>query len=252
MIVLCYGMTKSGSTLAFELCKAILARNGYEQRPLPEGAVKGGRRINFISKASVIDLRRLLKEASETEKIAVKIHAPIERKEVLFLEKCVGQGSMKVHINHRDPREVCLSLIDAGVKARERERPAFSEVYSLADAAKVVNRRLAGCRRWGSIRGALHLHYNDVAFNTRCAVRQIADDFGFDLPNDAEYDAIIDHVFNKAFTQKNKAVIDRHKELTPDQNEFLKKEIPDLQAFIARVCIERDYRWFREAPDRSR
>jgi hypothetical protein len=252
MIVLCYGMPKSGSTLAFELCKAILAQNGYDQRPLPQESVKGGRRINFIGSASIKTLRRLVNEVSEAERIAVKIHASIETNEALFLEKCISQGSAKVHVNHRDPREVCLSLVDAGVKARERDRQAFSEVHSLTDAAKIVNRRLAACRRWGAIRGALHLHYNDVAFNTRNAVDQIAGDFGFDLPNADQYNEIIDHVFNKAFTQRNKAVIDRHKELSPDQSEFLQKEIPDLEAFITRVCIKRDNSWFQEAPGEER
>jgi hypothetical protein len=251
MIVLCYGMTRSGSTLAFELCKAVLAQRGYEQRPLPEGAVEGGRRINFINKVSIRDLRRLLKEVSATERIAVKIHVSIGLEQVRFLETCVRQGSARVHVNYRDPREVCLSLIDAGVRARERGRQAFSEVYSLTDAAKIVNRRLAACRRWGSIRGALHLYYNDVAFNTRYAIDQICNDFNFALPDDKEYNAIVDHVFNKAFTQKSKAVIDRHKELTLSQNEFLNKEIPELQAFITRVCAKRDYGWFQESPDLS-
>jgi len=248
MIVLSYGMTKSGSTLAFELCKSILQQKGFEQRRLPDNVVAPGHHINFINDVSIPVLGRALEEVSSTEIIAIKTHAAVQQAAIPFIETAISQGQMKVQVNLRDPREICLSLVDAGAKAREKNRAAFSEIQSLEDAAKVASQQLVSCRRWGSIAGALHLFYNEVAFDTPLAVRQICTDFGFQTFNDEELKIVLDRVFNDAFTQRNKAVKDRYKDdLTIRQNEFLLRELRGGQGFIRRVCEQRDFSWFRQS-----
>lgn len=250
MIVISYGMTKSGSTLAFELCKAILEQRGFQQRRLPDGVVTAGHHINFQNEMSVTGLNAALKEVSAKEFIAIKVHCSLRPSEIQFIESAIADGAMKVHVNLRDPREICLSLVDAGAHARQKNHKAFSEIISLEDAAKVTSRQLKACRRWGSIDGALHLFYNDVAFESAVAVRQICADFGFPMLNDEELKIVLNRVISEAFTQRNKAVKDRYKdELTPRQNEFLLEEMKGGQAFIRRVCEQRDFSWFKQARD---
>jgi hypothetical protein len=247
MIVLSYGMTKSGSTLAFELCKSVLQHKGFEQRRLPDGVVAPWHHINFLTDLSVGSLQRVMAEVSPREIITIKTHVAFSSDDARFFEERIRDGQMKVHVNYRDPREICLSLVDAGVHAREAEKPAFSEIHTLGDAARIVRRQLNVCRQWGSLQGALHLHYNDVAFDTRHAVDQICADFDLEKVADAEYNEIANRVFNEAFTQKNKAVKNRYKELNARQNEFLLKHIPGIGDFIQRVCVERDHGWFLTA-----
>ena len=250
MIVLSYGMTKSGSTLAFELCKSVLQQRGFEQRRLPDSVVVPGHHINFINELSIPALRRAMEEVSSTEVIAIKVHAPVDAAEIQFIETAISHGQMKVQVNLRDPREICLSLVDAGTNARKKSQLAFSEIKSLDEAAKVASRQLVVCRRWGSITGALHLFYNEVAFDTPLAVRQMCADFAFQMFNDEELKIVLDRVFNDAFTQRNKAVKDRYKDdLTLRQNEFLLEEFRGARAFIRRVCEQRDYSWFRQSRD---
>jgi hypothetical protein len=250
MIVLSYGMTKSGSTLAFELCKSVLQQRGFEQRRLPDSVVTPGHHINFVTEVSIPLLKRAMEEISSTEVIALKVHAAIDLEEFQFIETAISHGQMKVQVNLRDPREICLSLVDAGRQAREKKHLAFSEIKSLDDAAKVTSRQLVACRRWGSITGALHLFYNDAAFDSPSAVRQMCEDFAFQMFNDEELKIVFDRVFNEAFTQRNKAVKDRYKdELTVRQNEFLLEELKGGRAFIRRVCEQRDYSWFSQLRD---
>jgi hypothetical protein len=238
-------MTKSGSTLAFELCKSVLEQEGFEQRRLPDDVVTAGHHINFMDRVTPEDLRKVLEVVGPKEKIAIKTHAPIAKQDIAFVERQVAEGRMGVHVNYRDPREVCLSLVDAGAKAREKDKPAFSEIFTLGDAAKVVQRQLAFCRRWASIRGAFFLFYNDVAFDTRQTVDRLCVEFGFPKFSDDGYKAVAARVFEEAFTQKNKAVKDRYKDdLTVRQNEFLLQEIKGAPAFIRKLCDERDYGWF--------
>ena len=165
MIVLSYGMTKSGSTLAFELCKSVLQQRGYEQRRLPDGAVAPWHHINFMNTLTVENLQRALDEVSPKEIIAVKTHVAIGPDERAFIEKRIAEASIKVHVNYRDPREVCLSLVDAGVQAREKGRPAFAEIHTLADAARIVQ---AAARRVPAVgRGA----WGPASLLQRCRIR---------------------------------------------------------------------------------
>ena len=246
MLVLSFGMMKSGSTLAFELCKSVLAQRGFEQRRLPDEVVEEGHHINFVDRVSTERLERLLKEIASTEIIAVKTHVPFKPGESDFIEKKIAEGQMKVHVNVRDPREMCLSLIDAGTKARANEHKAFSEIATLEDAIKVVARQLANCARWGALKGAKFLHYNDVAFDTEKTVQDICEDFGFLSFSQDEMKLVIDRVTADAFTQKSKAVKDRYKDdLTLRQNDFILENLNGARSFIRRVCEQKDYGWFQ-------
>jgi hypothetical protein len=252
MIVLSFGMLKSGSTLAFELCKSILSHRHFEQRRLPDGVVAGGHTINFLEQVTVAALLRVLEEVAPSEIIALKTHSAIHPAEMQLVETAISEGRMRVHVNLRDPREMALSLVDAGARAREKRRQAFSEIVKLEDAVKVVERQLAVCRSWGCIRGATYLHYNDVAFDTPAAVRRMCEDLGLEMFDDDELQPVIDRVFNEVFTQRNKAVKDRYKDdLTVRQNEFLLDEIRGARAFIRRVCEQRDYGWFTQPRERD-
>jgi hypothetical protein len=252
MIVLSYGMLKSGSTLAFELCKSVLTQSKFVQRRLPDGVVTPGHHINFFEDTTVTTLSRTLDEVAPSEIIAIKTHSAIRPAEMQFVETAIAGGVMKVQVNLRDPREMCLSLVDAGARAREKKRQAFSEITNLETAAAIAERQLAVCRNWGSIRGATYLYYNEVAFETPVTVRQICDDLGLQMFDNDELEVVIDRVVTEAFTQRNKAVKDRHKdELTVRQNEYLLEEIKGAKSFIRRVCEQRDYGWFARPGNRD-
>jgi hypothetical protein len=252
MIVLSYGMLKSGSTLAFELCKSVLTQSKFVQRHLPDGVVAPGFHINFFDHISVPILSRALQDVAPSEIIAIKTHSAIGPADKQFIETAVAEGQMKVQVNLRDPREMCLSLLDAGASARQKKRQAFSEITALEQAARIVEGQLAVCRNWGSIPGATYLHYNEVAFETAAAVRQICNDLELEMFESAALQTVIDRVLNEAFTQRNKAVKDRYKDdLTVRQNETLLTEIRGAQPFIRRVCEQRDYGWFARPLNRE-
>jgi hypothetical protein len=252
MIVLSYGMLKSGSTLAFELCKSVLIEGKFVQRHLPDGVVAPNFHINFFDHISVPILSGALNEVAPSEVIAIKTHSNIGPAEKQFIEAAVAEGRIKVQVNLRDPREMCLSLVDAGASARQKKRQAFSEITTLEQAARIVEGQLGVCRNWGSIRDATYLHYNEVAFDTPAAVRQICKDLGLATFDSDTVQAAIDRVLNDAFTQRNKAVRDRYKDdLTVRQNETLLKEIRGAQSFIRRVCEQRDYGWFARTLNRD-
>ncbi len=56
MLVFCFGITRSGSTLAFEPIKGMLESIGHPQERLPDGPVNAQKRMNFIEP---VDERRI-------------------------------------------------------------------------------------------------------------------------------------------------------------------------------------------------
>jgi hypothetical protein len=246
MLVLSYGITKSGSTLAFELCKVVLEQSGFEQRRLPDAVTVPGRRINFLEFATIDNLERLMVEIGPEEIIAVKTHDSLRPTERQFLQEASVSNRVRIQVNYRDPREIALSLVDAGAKARAKGEKSFSEYFAVEDTVKDVSNQLKQCRLWGSLAGALRLFYNDVAFNTPDAIAHICDHLGISPLDESAVAEVVTRV-SKTFTQKNRAAKDRYKDLTIRQSEFLIEAIKGSRPFINRVCMRRDMSWFENA-----
>ena len=251
MILLCYGMTKSGSTLAFELVKAILERHGHVQRRLPDGVVRPLHTVNFANFQTPDDLAHLKAEVAPGETIAIKVHGPLAADTRAYLEAAINEGSYTLHVNYRDPREVCLSLLDASEKARARDPEAtrgFGIIKGWDEAAAFAQKQIQHCLAWASVPGALHLYYNDVAFATEPVLDRICAHLALPRLSAEENAALRQQVFDTAFTQRNKAVIDRwRQDLTEAQNAELLARIEGAAQFIERACEARDSEWLCRA-----
>lgn len=251
MILLCYGMTKSGSTLAFELVKAILEYHGHVQRRLPDGVVRPLHTVNFSNFQTPDDLTRLKAEVAAEEIIAIKVHGPLAPDTQAWLEAAIAEGSYRLHVNYRDPREVCLSLLDASEKARARDPDAtrgFGIIQGWEAAAAFAQKQVQHCLAWAAVPGALHLYYNDVAFATEAVLDRMCAHLMLPLLSTTENAELRQQVFETAFTQRNKAVADRWRsDLTSAQNADLLARIEGATCFIERACEARDTEWLRTA-----
>ena len=244
MILICYGITKSGSTLAFELAKGVLSAAGHEQTQLADGLVEPGRRINFINRITPERLNPLMEAVPGDKVIAVKTHAGFKRSMLPYLDQKVEEGKLKVHAAYRDPREICLSLVDAGERARAKGKQAFADVQTLDTASENVSKQLTSFLRWASVKNALRLNYNSTAFDMDNAVARMAEHLGVEV----DAPAVGAAVTGGAFTQKNKAVKDRYKDdLTVRQNEKLYEYFKN---FIDHACTEQDEAWFEKRRER--
>src|ERR1044072_2240512 len=133
MLILCYGITKSGSTLAFELIKGMLESAGHTQQRLSDAAVNPGHRVNYVQPLDRRRLNLLLAEIGERW-IAGKTHAGFNDPLFPSLEQRARADKLRIMASYRDPRDICLSLIDAAVKSRAQGKKEFSEVTDLESA----------------------------------------------------------------------------------------------------------------------
>lgn len=241
MLLLSFGIPKSGTTLGFELARGILREAGHDQR-MESPHLASHAKVNFATAIDRESVAALIAASGPDRIVAVKTHAGFDASLTPWLEAQIAVGDLAVQAIYRDPRETCLSLIDAGERARKRGRPAFSQIETMDDAIAVVATRLELLRRWGGLAGAQLLPYERIAFDMRRSIKAMRRHLGVR----ANWRAVRRYVQNEAFTQKNRAVRARWRsDLDPAENARL---LTHFGPFIRRVCERGDLAWFREAP----
>lgn len=251
MIVLCYGITKSGSTLAFELIKALLEARGFSQRHLARDLLRPGHPGNFAVSPEPMQLQRLSDSLAPGEIIAVKLHGDLPSSSVKALSAPAACAAFRVLVSYRDPREVCLSLMEAAERSRVRDPEATrgfgAAIKCFDEAIRFTAEQLAHCMQWASVPDALPLCYDDVAFGGNAVLVRMAAHLGLEPFSSDELAGIGKRIRETADTQRNKAMLGRHRELGVEREAQLLKAIPVATEFIERTCRQRDYVWLANA-----
>ncbi|MEL6209844.1 MAG: hypothetical protein AAFR44_06615 [Pseudomonadota bacterium] len=207
-LIFSYGMLKSGSTLAFHYTSALLDAAGPVQPDLPAEALGAPRRINYVDDVSPGQLGRLWLEAQRLgHPLVLKTH---QRPGPAVLP-LLRDGRASAHACWRDPRDMALSLMDHGARARARGQIPFSEIGTLDDALSSILGQIAAFDAWQDA-GALTLDYADIAFDAETTLDRLA-------AHHSVSRAPIDVAALKQdrFTQFNKGVPCRHRtEMSPE------------------------------------
>ena len=200
-------MPTSGSTLAYNLTVAVAESAGFDQSPLPSTSNSDpdeGTR-------DVLEEKLRAAEQSGRSLVIMKTHAAPTRS----LRDAVGSGRALVQTHARDPRDIALSMRDAGKKGAEWERTNSGQPIRCAeDALPRLRRNVKRHKNWANIPGALCLHYELTAFSTTEAVRQIS--AHMNLP---AMPLLVAFKAKSRFTQLNKGVSQLHKtEMGPEES----------------------------------
>lgn len=228
-IYISFGMAKSGSTLAFELTKAVLESAGLPQPRLSDEAVEARHGINFAETIRPVRLKAMVAEARALDTtIVVKTHHPPWDCSLRALDSGDFAGSAVC----RDPRDLVLSLLDAGRKARAGGGRGFRDIDGVEAALKMVRFHVRCFQKWAIHPAMTPLDYESVAFDSHGVAARIAEQIGIE----ADIDWAVAQAHGGRFTQFNKGASARHRsEMDPAQSAAIQEEFAD---FIARYCPE--------------
>lgn len=193
-----YGMTKSGSTLSFELARSALVLAGYSQPRLGLDAVENRKKINFcnhIDEARADAIRTQVAAIGHT--IAIKTHTRPDPEVVKMLQN----NEAFAHATFRDPREIALSMVDHGNKSRKKGLAHFTEFRTVYDAIEDIKHQTNSLLAWLSLPNVRPLYYNDVAFNMGATTAALINDLGIS----AKVEQVTKMASETRFTQRNKA-----------------------------------------------
>jgi hypothetical protein len=245
MLIISYGIPKSGSTLAYELLRGMLANAGFAQefarsaKPTAAPPPRGAKR-NFVARITREKVEELVEAIGADGRIAIKTHDDFDPALFGWLEDLQQRGDIQVIASYRDPRDICLSLLDAAERARSREDgpKAFSHVQDLEHAIEKVGRRLEEFRRWAALKGTLRINYEELAFDTDKVIDRLERTLGIVCNREQ----VMRYTFSEALTQKNKAKPRRHEEELDDaQKKTMRRE---FRNFLRNACEEDNQEWF--------
>ncbi len=213
-------MTKSASTLAYRLVWLTLQNAGFTQPRVPPPVVDAMHSVNFVQELDSADIETLWEIAkSQGYPLVVKTHAaPSAAVIAAFASgRAIGSASF------RDPRDMALSMLDHGAKARRKDHWAFSEYRTVDDTLDRIREQCKSLEKWLEL-SVLPLKYDDIAFNGHATVQKFMDQLGIDGdPAD-----ILRQVEDRKYIQFNKGVQDRFKTemLVSDSNRLSKEFAP--------------------------
>ena len=140
-----YGMTRSGSTLAFETEKAILEKYGMPQEKI---IIKGLENWieNYLPEKYLSDINSLKKinEKTGTNFVVFKTHGAANEKLLNFIRKF----KIPVTISVRDPKDIAISLLEISKKNRSINETGFIDIISFKDSIKNIEEDLWRLETW--------------------------------------------------------------------------------------------------------
>jgi len=192
--------------------------------------VVSGRRINLVNRWDDDVLQALARE-SEGRRIAVRTHATPGEVSPNLVADLSGGGKLKIQATYRDPRDVVLSLIDAGKDARENGRAAFAQIDGIDAAIHHLHRSVNIFIAWSNLRATL-FRYDDLAFNMSNTVRRMARDLGV-----ATIPDFVRGYLAAAFTERNKGIPNRYlAEMSPSDCAKIEAEFSDFFDLIKQTA----------------
>jgi len=198
-----YGMTKTGSTLAFQLTRSALDLCGFPQDGVQSDVAKADKNRNFVNHVSDKQMESLKQEARERGyPIVLKTHTRPDA----CIAKALKSGEAIAHACYRDPRDMALSMLDHAENARRKGRKPFSELHTLAQAFTNIRSQHDTLTAWLRLPSVMPLYFEDIAFNTVDTARRILAQLGLKL----DPEMLAEVVHTQRFTQKNKALRQRY------------------------------------------
>ena len=143
--------------------------------------------------------------------------------------RLIQNGQAIAHACYRDPRDMALSMLDHGKRARATGKPAFAEIETLEDAKSGIRNQCDSLTAWLRLPNVQPLDFEDIAFDMQATAQRILNQLG--ITGDPE--KIVNAVLDGRFTQFNKGISRRYKIEMPEQDD--RKFAHEFAPFLTRL-----------------
>jgi hypothetical protein len=235
LIYFSYGMTKCGTTLAFHMVSEALAQAGFEQHRLPAHLIGPNKKLNFGQHFTDDQADELWETVQSIgHPIAIKTHTRPDPAVVRLIQN----GQAIAHACYRDPRDMALSMLDHGKRARANGKSAFAEIETLEDAKNGIRNQCDSLTAWLRLPNVLPLDFEDIAFDMQTTAQRILNQ----LAITGNPEKIVNAVLDGRFTQFNKGIPHRYKtEMSQqDDRKFAREFAPLLSRLIDKRSLPTD------------
>lgn len=229
MIYICYGAKKSGSTLAYNLTRALVEECGHPHIALSaevrQDVLGHAGRVNTIRNWNPQVVAGIDAGIPLEQVVTFRTHhGPGRGRKPFPVEPLFAAGKAKVQVSVRDPRDLALSMRDVVQRLKDlgRQRRG-SQLDTAEDLLAHLGRNLSYTMDWADMAGALILRYEETAFKPEVSIEAILRQAGLDLPAERRLE-IFDRVTStdNAVRNKNVGRPARHvREMMPDEQALI-------------------------------
>lgn len=240
MIYIAYGAPKSGSSLTFELTRAMFDVLGY--RPIVMSAEARGDRSGKAHYTNTIreftpDVVAAVEGAEHADTILLlRSHHGASPAIASLIER----GLAKHMVGIRDPRDIALSMLDVVVRLAEQKGRSHPTIRAgdLSSTLKTIEANIARITSWADIPGGLILNYEQTAFDHTVTLDAICRQLGLDAPRDS-YGVIFERATKRMSGKVNVAKPHRHRRQmsAADQADFLRRFKPFYDRFYPQATV---------------
>ncbi|WP_421725720.1 hypothetical protein [Bauldia sp.] len=212
MIYICYGQPKSASTAISRLTARIIhLKYGVTVAEIGKKYLPQDLRTAFIGQVHrVID--RLDNSIPRQITYRVKTHGP----PTAPIDELLASRQVLACVSFRDPRDVALSMLDAGViDRREGRGRSFSNFHTFDDVFSPIRRNLKILKLWLAVPGVTRIPYELVASQPAIVAQRIIRQMGFD---DVDANQAARSIVEKkeSIPEFNKGIVGRYKTEMPE------------------------------------
>lgn len=228
-ITISYGMPKSASTFAWMLIKDFLIASGHPVKTL-SNSVKGNRSVeDYVTDINDERFKSIKKEIADKD-LVLKTHSisgRIPNYESFFLNSYI-------FIQHRDPREIVLSLIDHGARSRKKGIKDFAECVDIDSSLNIVDHAMNAFFSWTSKPSVYLISYEQLCFNTKETISRLKEIYATESIN---VDALLSKYEDKnTIIQFNKGVRNRWEdEMSSADSEKIIERYSKYYEFVKRI-----------------
>lgn len=234
--IIAHGVAKSGSTFLFQVARDVAAAiNGLPHEKAKSRFFPGMEVPDYVLQPADDLIEPLVRLLPPSAAYVLKTHGRITP----FITSGIRSGLIKAVVSFRDPRDLVVSMLDAGVSDRKkRQDRGFSPLYNVEDALQPVRDGWEAAREWAYLPGTLPVPYLLIATNHDFIIHLVCEY----LSATHCYPSIRErYSHDKATTIRefHKGVADRFLEdLTPGElagvSNSLEREIAESDALTAR------------------
>ncbi|KPF65743.1 hypothetical protein IP69_17205 [Bosea sp. AAP35] len=219
MIYISYGMTKSASTFLYQMTEEVFKASGRPVLRLGEPFRRFDSLENYFNVVDHDLLQRIMQHVGPAD-IVLKTHGPPGHDIV----NLVANQEILASASIRDPREVALSMIDHGARARRWRNVPFSEFVTVADTFDALDLQVGFFEAWATIEPVKVFTYNEICYDSAGVIEAIAQQIGAAV----DVERVLSRFRSKgAIGQFSKGKALRYSEMSAtDQGLFLERYAP--------------------------
>ena len=217
MLIVCYGIHKTASTFTWQLIREYFSLFTKMEVTSPNAVFQ-------CTRHNLAEFEEIIRDDSHA--VILKTHGRLTP----FLQKLSAENCCFATANFRDPRDVTLSMLDAGeVERNSGKNNVMSQILNIDNAIEKVLIEYEVFEKWAEEDFRQKVEYEEICFNTKPTLKKLLSPMLGHPPSDSEIDSVVEAFSDRRNIKFNKGVPNRYTlEMNEEQAERCNEKFKEI------------------------